>query len=70
MKNYLFDVQVIMTIRVDAEDEAAARAKLDNQLNNEGWTPVGEYELAEVDGEGPDATEEVEDTTQAGLYQP
>jgi len=49
--NYLFDVKCFVTRRVDATNEAEARHAVIEWLESEGWTPDGELDLIEVDGE-------------------
>lgn len=69
MTNYLFDVTLLASIRVDAPDEATARAMITAELDcasvNAGCWPDGSpilfevsvsgaLDLVEVDGEDPD----------------
>lgn len=73
MPEYLFDVKLFASIRVTADDEAAARKLIDDSLgdaesaNLGSWpdgSPIvaefsvdGEHDLVEIDGEDPDAEE-------------
>jgi hypothetical protein len=68
--NYLFDVKLWASIRLDAPDEVTARARLDAMLNTASFSVYdedggqtvtfeasteGDADLVEVDGEDPDA---------------
>lgn len=71
MANFLFDVKLFATVRLDAIDEPAARRKLAEMIHNASLSVVlnsegfefevsqdGEADLIEIDGEAPDAEDD------------